>query len=58
MIIVTCFVDELTNLRSPADLLAARALTPLILFLASFILPVALKRLVPALQSGPASRKR
>lgn len=55
--IITYLVDELTNLRSPADLLATRFLAPLILFVASFSLPIAVKRLTPALHSTASSRK-
>lgn len=58
VLLFTCFLDELTNLSSPADLLAVRFLAPLILFLASFLLPVLVKRLAPALNSttpGPGT---
>jgi uncharacterized membrane protein YdjX (TVP38/TMEM64 family) len=51
VLIFTCFLDELTNLGSPADLLALRFLAPLSLFVASFFLPVLVKRLAPALNS-------
>ncbi len=51
MFILTFLVDELTNLRSPADLLAGRFLAPLLFLLASFVLPVLVKRLAPALNS-------
>ena len=53
VLLFTCFLDELTNLGSPGDLLTPRFLTPLILFLASFSLPVLVKRLAPALSSTP-----
>jgi len=55
MFIITCLVDELTNLRSPADLLAIRFLAPLLLFAASFLLPFVVKRMAPALRSTAAS---
>ncbi len=58
MFILTSLVDELTSLRSPADLLATRFLAPLVLFAASFFLPLAVKRLAPALRSTAASGKR
>jgi uncharacterized membrane protein YdjX (TVP38/TMEM64 family) len=45
VLIFTCFLDELTNVSSPGDLLAPRFLAPLILFLASLLLPVLVKRL-------------
>ncbi len=51
ILIFTCFLDELTNIASAADLLTARFLAPLSLFLASFLLPVLVKRLAPALKS-------
>jgi len=51
LLIFTCFLNELTNLSSPADLLAPRFLGLLILFVASFLLPVLVKRLAPALNS-------
>jgi uncharacterized membrane protein YdjX (TVP38/TMEM64 family) len=51
LLIFTCFLDELTNLSSPADLLTPRFLGPLALFVASFLLPVLVKRLAPALNS-------
>lgn len=51
VLIFTCFLDELTNLGSPADLLTPRFLAPLSLFVASFFLPVLVKRLAPALNS-------
>ena len=52
VLIFTYFLDELTNVGSPGDLLALRFLAPLILFLASFFLPVLVKRLTPALNSA------
>jgi uncharacterized membrane protein YdjX (TVP38/TMEM64 family) len=55
--IFTALVDELTNLGSPADLLATRFLTPLTLLVASFFLPLLLKRLAPALPFAAGSRK-
>jgi len=55
MFILTSLVDELSNLTSPADLLAGRFLAPLLLLLASFLLPVLFKRLAPALNSRAAS---
>jgi uncharacterized membrane protein YdjX (TVP38/TMEM64 family) len=51
VLIFTCFLDELTNLESPADLLALRFLAPLSLFVASLFLPMLVKRLAPALNS-------
>ena len=57
ILIFTAFMDELTNLRSPLDLLSTRFLTPLLLLVASFFLPMLLKRLAPALQATGASRK-
>lgn len=57
MFIITSFVDELTNLRSPTDLLATRFLAPLILLVASFFLPMVVKRLAPALHSTSASQR-
>ncbi|MFI5338588.1 MAG: TVP38/TMEM64 family protein [Candidatus Methylomirabilales bacterium] len=51
ILIFTCFLDELTNFGSPADLLTRRFLIPLALFVASFLLPVLVKRLAPALNS-------
>jgi uncharacterized membrane protein YdjX (TVP38/TMEM64 family) len=51
ILIFTCFLDELTNFGSPADLLTRRFLVPLALFVASFLLPVLVKRLAPALNS-------
>ena len=51
VLVFTYFLDELTNLRSPWDLLALRFLAPLILFLASLLLPVLVKRLASALNS-------
>jgi uncharacterized membrane protein YdjX (TVP38/TMEM64 family) len=53
--ILTYLVDELTNLAAPADLLAIRFVTPLLLLLASFLLPMAVKRLAPALRSTDTS---
>lgn len=52
VLIFTCFLDELTNVSSPGDLLALRFLAPLILFLTSLLLPVLVKRLAPALNSA------
>lgn len=43
--ILTYFIDELTNLRSAADLLDVRFLIPLSLFVASLFLPRLLRRL-------------
>jgi uncharacterized membrane protein YdjX (TVP38/TMEM64 family) len=57
MIIITCLVDELTNLHSVADLLALRFLVPVLLLAASFLLPLAVKRLAPALRSSANSAK-
>ncbi len=57
MFIITSFVDELTNLGSPTDLLTTRFLAPLILLVASFFLPMVVKRLAPALRSTPASHR-
>jgi uncharacterized membrane protein YdjX (TVP38/TMEM64 family) len=57
ILIFTCFLDELTNLRAPADLLGPRFLVPLTLFLASFLLPVLVKRLAPAFNSAAAPPK-
>jgi hypothetical protein len=51
VLIFTCFLDELTNLESPADLLALRFLAPLSLFVASLFLPMLVRRLAPALHS-------
>lgn len=56
MFILTYLVDELTNLGSPADLLAARFLAPLMLFVASCFLPMMIKRVAPAVSSAPSSR--
>lgn len=56
MFIITSLVDEVTNLRSPDDLLATRFLAPLVLFVASCFLPMVVKRLAPALNS-PAPRR-
>jgi uncharacterized membrane protein YdjX (TVP38/TMEM64 family) len=56
MFIITYLVDELTNLRSPDDLLATRFLAPLVLFVASCFLPMVVKRLAPALNSPAPSR--
>jgi len=47
ILIFTCFLDELTNFGSPADLLTPRFFIPLGLFVASFLLPVLVKRLAP-----------
>lgn len=55
ILIFTCFLDELTNLGSAADLLSPRFLAPLSLFAASFLLPVLVKRLAPALNSTAPS---
>lgn len=49
--IITYLVDEVMNLRSPADLLATRFLAPLLLFVASCFLPMVVKRLAPSLNS-------
>lgn len=57
VLIFTCFLNELTSVGSPGDLLALRFLAPLILFLASFFLPVLVKRLTPALNSTAPSRR-
>jgi uncharacterized membrane protein YdjX (TVP38/TMEM64 family) len=57
VLIFTCFLDELTSVSSPGDLLALRFLAPLILFFVSLLLPVLVKRLAPALNStAPPSR--
>jgi uncharacterized membrane protein YdjX (TVP38/TMEM64 family) len=55
MFIITAFVDELTNLGSPADFLTRRFLLLLILFGLSLLLPVMVKRVLPAIHSttGP-----
>ncbi len=53
LLLFTSFLDELTSLGSPADLLTPRFLVPLSLFAASFGLPVLLKRLAPALHPIP-----
>ena len=55
--IITSFIDEFTNLTSPVDLLSTRFLGPLILFVASFLLPLAVKRFSPALRSTAVSRE-
>ena len=52
VLIFTYFLDELMTVSSPWDLLALRFLAPLILFLASLLLPVLVKRLAPALNSN------
>jgi uncharacterized membrane protein YdjX (TVP38/TMEM64 family) len=54
MLLFTCFLDELASLGSPSDLLASRFLTPLTLLVASFFLPVLVRRLSPALNSTPS----
>ena len=53
MLLFTCFLDEVASLGSPADLLAFRFLVPLGLLVASFFLPVLVRRLAPALNSTP-----
>jgi uncharacterized membrane protein YdjX (TVP38/TMEM64 family) len=53
MLLFTCFLDEVASLGSPGDLLAFRFLVPLSLLLASFFLPVLVRRLAPALNSTP-----
>jgi uncharacterized membrane protein YdjX (TVP38/TMEM64 family) len=53
MLLFTCFLDELANLGSASDLLASRFLIPLTLLVASFFLPVLVRRLSPALNSTP-----
>lgn len=57
MFLITAFVDELTNLASPADLLTRRFLLLLILFALSLLLPVMVKRMLPAIGATGASRK-
>jgi len=57
LLLFTCFLDEVTNLGSPADLLTLRFLAPLSLFLASLFLPMLVKRLAPALNSTAPSPK-
>ena len=57
MFLITAFVDELTNLASPADLLTRRFLLLLILFGLSLILPVMVKRMLPAHPSTTSSGK-
>jgi uncharacterized membrane protein YdjX (TVP38/TMEM64 family) len=44
--IYTYFIDEVTNLSGVGDLLAARFLIPLALFLASLLIPKAVKKIV------------
>jgi len=58
IVIFTCFLDELTNLRSPADLLTPRLLAPLGLLAASCGLAVLVRRLAPtrALSGAEPSR--
>jgi len=56
MFIITAFVDELTNLGSPADLLTRRFLLPLLLFGLSLFLPLMVKRVLPAKSSTSSSR--
>jgi uncharacterized membrane protein YdjX (TVP38/TMEM64 family) len=56
MFLITAFVDELTNLGSPADLLTRRFLLLLVLFALSLLLPVMLKRVSPAIVSTRPSR--
>jgi uncharacterized membrane protein YdjX (TVP38/TMEM64 family) len=43
--IYTAFVDEITNLASVQDLFTVRFLLPLAIFLGSFLIPVAVKRI-------------
>jgi uncharacterized membrane protein YdjX (TVP38/TMEM64 family) len=57
MLILTYFLDELTNLGSAADLLTMRFLVPLMLFVLSGCLPMLIKRLAPVL-SAPAGSRR
>jgi uncharacterized membrane protein YdjX (TVP38/TMEM64 family) len=57
MFILTAFVDELTNLASPADLVTRRFLLPVILFGLSCLLPVMLRRRVPAIRPAAPPRK-
>lgn len=54
--LITAFVDELTNLGSPADLLTRRFLFLLILFGLSLLLPVLVKRVSPAINATKSSR--
>ena len=55
--LITAFVDELTNLGSPADLLTNRFLLLLILFGLSLLLPVMVKRMLPTIHSTTSSGK-
>ncbi len=57
MFLITAFVDELTNLESPADFLTSRFLLILILFGLSLLLPVMVRRMLPAVSPTAASRK-
>jgi len=57
MFLITAFVDELTNLGSPTDLLTRRFLLLLILFGLSLLLPVMVRRMLPAVSATTASRK-
>lgn len=53
--IYTAFVDEVTNLTGLHDLLSPRFLIPLGVFLVSFLIPVALKRIAARWQAGGAA---
>jgi uncharacterized membrane protein YdjX (TVP38/TMEM64 family) len=57
MFIITAFVDELTNLGSAADLLTRPYLLLGILFGLSLLLPVLLKRMLPAIGAARVSQK-
>jgi len=57
MFIITAFGDELTNLGSATDLLTRRYLLLGILFGLSLLLPVLLRRMLPAIRSTISSRK-
>jgi len=57
MFIITAFVDELTSLGSPADLLTRRFLLLLILFGLSLLLPVMVRRMLPATPSTTSPGK-
>jgi uncharacterized membrane protein YdjX (TVP38/TMEM64 family) len=46
-VIFTVFLDEATSLTAPADLLSRRFLAPAVLFILSWLLPFAVKRLAP-----------
>ncbi len=57
MFIITAFGDELTNLGSATDLLTRRYLLLGILFGLSLLLPVLLRRMLPAISASRVSRK-